>query len=110
MKTITKKLVSLLTAACICAAGAVPMNASATIVGDVNNDGAVSLLDVTALNKYLAGQIEIVDLSAADATGNYVVNFYDSTILQQYILDAVSSLPYIIPSEQVTVEDLEEAE
>ena len=79
MKSLSKKLVSLLTVACICAAGAVPVSVSATIVGDVNNDGAVSLLDVTALNKYLAGQVDITDLSAADATGNYVVNFYDST-------------------------------
>lgn len=108
MKTITKKLVSLLTAACICAAGAVPMNASATIVGDVNNDGSVSLLDVTVLNKYLAGQIEIVDLSAADATGNYVVNFYDSTILQQYILDAISSLPYNVAGEWTLMEGFDE--
>ena len=55
MKTITKKLVSLLTAACICAAGAVPMNASAdgVLYGDINNDGVISLLDVTAFNRYL---------------------------------------------------------
>ena len=68
MKTITKKLVSLLTAACICAAGAVPMNASAdgVLYGDINNDGVISLLDVTAFNRYLSGNIELVDYVRAD--------------------------------------------
>ncbi|MBO5226542.1 MAG: dockerin type I repeat-containing protein [Ruminococcus sp.] len=99
MRSFTKKLVSLLTAACICAAGAVPMNASATIVGDVNNDGAVSLLDVTALNKYLLGKVELVSYDAADATGNYVINVVDSLVIQKYVIGTIYSLPYNVVGE-----------
>ncbi len=99
MKTITKKLISILTAACICAAGTMPMSASATIVGDVNNDGAVSLLDVTALNKYLLGKVELVSYDAADATGNYVINVVDSLVIQKYVIGTISSLPYNVVGE-----------
>lgn len=77
-----------------CAAVSSPMTASAYIVGDVDNSGAVSLADAVSLNKYLQGKIELVSYDAADTNANYVVDIVDYKILMDYIIEVVPSLPY----------------
>lgn len=76
-----------------------PMKTSAYICGDVDNSGSISVLDVVNLNKYLAGMVELVDYSAADVTGNYVINAIDAKVLQEYITGNVTSLPCAVPGE-----------
>ncbi len=56
------------------------------VLGDVNGDGAVSLLDVTRLRKYIAGGWDVsVDFDAADVTGDGNVTQLDVTRLRKYI-------------------------
>ena len=96
MKSITKKLISLLTAACICAAGAMPINASAdgVLYGDVNGDSIVSLQDIVTFNKYLSGIIDITDFTAVDVNQNDIIDYIDRNLIQAYIMEAIDSLPY----------------
>jgi V8-like Glu-specific endopeptidase len=61
---------------------------------DINNDGVISLLDVTAFNRYLSGNIELVDYVRADLNANCVVDAVDSEILLRYITESNIALPY----------------
>ena len=97
MKGFLKKIVAAVAAVCVCSGMVMPMKGSAdgVLLGDVNNDGMVSMLDVTHLNRYLAGQVELVDYVRADVNANCVVDAIDANILTQYITESISSLPYI---------------
>ncbi len=59
--------------------------------GDVNGDGAVSLLDVVYMRKFIAGSIskEGVVLENCDMDKDGKVNIFDATRLIMYIIDAV---------------------
>ena len=74
----------------------VPMSASAVtwVCGDVNNDGSVSLSDVTSFNKYLNGMVDLVDYTKADTNADCVVDVVDRMILSNYITRVITSLPY----------------
>ena len=58
-----------------------------TMMGDVNNDGSVSIADVTALIDYLLSQDATgINLDAADMDGNNDVSIADVTALIDYLL------------------------
>lgn len=99
MKGLLKKVVSLGISICIGICVVIPLDASAYVCGDVNNDGSVTMSDIVNLNKYLSGIIEIVSYEAADVTGNYVINIIDTKILQKYLVNGVNSLPHSVPTE-----------
>lgn len=56
-------------------------------LGDVNNDGAVNINDVTAIQRYLAHSIELkgIFIKAADANCDGDVNIIDATTVQKYL-------------------------
>lgn len=62
----------------------------AVLMGDVNEDGAVTDTDVTILNKYLLSETEypLTDYGklAADVSGDGVISLNDSSIITNYCL------------------------
>jgi uncharacterized protein (DUF2141 family) len=54
--------------------------------GDVNNDGAVNIADVTALIDYLLGSGNTVNELAADVNGDHSINIADVTALIDMLL------------------------
>lgn len=96
MKHLFKCLAAGVTAVCMCMALAVPMESSADsiVLGDINNDGSISMMDLTHLNRYLAGQIELVDYVRADLNANCVVDAVDAYILTRYLTGASITFPY----------------
>lgn len=65
------------------------------IVGDINNDGTVSLSDVTKLQQYLAALVSLSSdaLKLADVNGDDSVNSMDVTCIQNYTAQVISSFP-----------------
>ncbi|MBQ8515678.1 MAG: dockerin type I repeat-containing protein [Ruminococcus sp.] len=64
------------------------------VCGDVNNDGNIGMADLIALEKYVAGSQELENYAAADTNDNKVIDIIDTWILQAYIIESISSLPY----------------
>lgn len=64
------------------------------IYGDVNNDGSVTVLDATMLQKYLAGLVSFSDeqLAVADTNGDGNITVLDATAIQKYLANLVTSL------------------
>lgn len=56
-------------------------------IGDVDLDGEITVNDVTAVQKYLAGMISLTDdqLKWADTTGDGNIDINDATHLQKYL-------------------------
>lgn len=63
-------------------------------LGDVDNNGTVTIDDVTLIQKYLASMVELdsKQLKAADVTGDGDVSIDDVTKIQKFIAGLVSSL------------------
>ncbi|MBQ8688111.1 MAG: DUF4832 domain-containing protein [Ruminococcus sp.] len=55
------------------------------LLGDVNCDGTVSLLDAVVLKRWLAGLCEDIDLTAADINESESVNIFDLAMLKQLL-------------------------
>lgn len=57
---------------------------------DVNKDGSFNLLDLAKLIKYLVGMISAdeIDMEAADASGDDIVNITDAVIIIRAIINA----------------------
>lgn len=64
------------------------------LVGDADNDGKVSIFDVTEIQLYLAKYIEFDerDSIAADADRNGKINIFDATQIQLYLAKYIESL------------------
>ena len=62
------------------------------VLGDVNFDGKINVLDATAIQKYSVGQSDFDDnaLASADANKDGTVNIMDSTLIQKYAVGLVS--------------------
>ncbi len=56
------------------------------ILGDVNDDGARNIDDVTALIDYLLGTGSSINTDAANCNGDSIVNIDDVTALIDYLL------------------------
>jgi mannan endo-1,4-beta-mannosidase len=67
----------------------------ATLYGDINLDGKVSIMDVIYLNKYMANAIQLnaEALGNADCASGSGINSADATALLQYIVQLVKVLP-----------------
>lgn len=63
--------------------------------GDVNIDDSISVLDVIYLNKYLAKIVSLnsQQLSNADCVKDEIINARDSSVLAQYVVKKIESLP-----------------
>ena len=64
------------------------------MIGDVNGDSTVTVLDATMLQKYLAGLASFSNeqLAVADANGDGQVTVLDATAIQKYLANLVTSL------------------
>ena len=70
-------------------------------VGDVNDDGVVSIADVTSLiDGLLSGQDNISDLSISDVDNDGIVSIKDITALIDYLLGSSSKVSSIRVSPQ----------
>ena len=58
-----------------------------TIIGDADNNGVVSIVDATLIQKYCAGQIGDSDIwkTLADSDKNDYINIKDATYIQLYL-------------------------
>lgn len=65
------------------------------VYGDADSSGSVSITDVSAVQKYIAGRITLTDaqLYAADVNGDGNVNILDSSLIQEYTSLMRSSFP-----------------
>jgi hypothetical protein len=64
------------------------------LFGDVNQDGVISIIDATELQKYLAGLITLTDeqLLLADTDADGSISIKDATEIQKYLAGIVSKL------------------
>ena len=60
---------------------------SSFIRGDVNNDGTVSISDVTALIDYMIDNTTVINLDAADCNADQNVSIADVSALIDYLLN-----------------------
>lgn len=74
--------------------GALPTQASTTLLGDVNNDNIISISDAVALNQFLSGQKTLPSYVVADLNEDYMINCIDSEILLDFVLGIIDELPY----------------
>ena len=75
------------------------------IAGDADGDGEVTIFDITAIQRWLAGIDTEIDLAAADADGDGEVTIFDSTAIQRWLAGIATSYPI---GESVTEEIVNE--
>ena len=65
------------------------------LCGDLNLDGKVSVIDVIYLNKYIIQTLNLneLQLANADCCDDAVINSSDSTVLMEYIVELIKTLP-----------------
>lgn len=73
----------------------VSATSSTGLIGDANNDGAVSIEDATTIQKYLASIIDLEEKSyiCADTDRNGAVSIEDATTVQKYLAGIISDFP-----------------
>ena len=67
------------------------------LYGDVNCDGRVDITDAVMLNKVVAGAVTLdnaVQRKNADCNGDGEVTGSDSTVLLQFLVSIINTLPY----------------
>ncbi|MDP4120418.1 MAG: alpha-amylase family glycosyl hydrolase [Bacillota bacterium] len=71
------------------------LTSSSVMLGDVNQDGVVSLKDASSLQRYLASAITLTSagLQAADVNSSGTVDLKDATLIQEYLAKIISSFP-----------------
>lgn len=97
-----KKTIAAITAAVICAAGTV-MPASASVRGDVNNDGVIDIFDVVTcrqnvLKMFSGGSVDVL----ADIDGNGMIQVNDLVLLMQYVRGSINEFPEIVTTTSTT--------
>lgn len=80
----------------VCTAAVLHTSAENTMIGDVDGDRAVTIMDATAIQRGLAGLRVSVDafdpVGDADADGE--ITIADATLIQRYEAKMISALPY----------------
>lgn len=66
---------------------------TAKILGDANGDGAVTVLDVTAIQKHLVELEKIEDKTSAIVSGNGELSIADATLIQYFIAGLIDRFP-----------------
>lgn len=63
------------------------------MLGDVNNDGKISVTDATLCQSYLVGNVKLSDIqiAAADTDGDGKVSVSDVTLIRKYCADIITS-------------------
>ena len=62
------------------------------MLGDVNNDGKINMLDAITVQKYGVGQVSLTDLQlqSADVSHDGKVNIRDAILIQKYSGGAIT--------------------
>ncbi|MBQ7133791.1 MAG: dockerin type I repeat-containing protein [Ruminococcus sp.] len=65
------------------------------ILGDVNNDGVVSIIDATQIQGYLADLVDTddIDVLLADVDGDDDITILDATAIQLYLAQIIDKFP-----------------
>ncbi len=65
------------------------------ILGDVNNDGVVSIMDATLIQCYLADLVDTddIDVLLADVDGDDDITILDATAIQLYLAQIIDKFP-----------------
>lgn len=73
---------------------ALDINVKKTLLGDVNLDGAVDIMDATEIQRGMAQIIELSDeqYKVADVNADNEVNVIDATVLQMYLVGNIPQL------------------
>lgn len=92
-----KKFAGALLACIICLSAVFCTGVSAAEIklGDVNNDGIISIKDATLVQKYVCGLEDFDDdvLVAADVDRNSHINISDATYIMKYIVQMIDEFP-----------------
>ena len=62
------------------------------LIGDVNGDGDVDVVDATVLQKYINKEAISINLEVADTNGDGKINIRDATQIQKYLVGRIPSL------------------
>lgn len=99
MGNLFKRIAASVTA--ICAVGTISLSClsvdaatNTVLYGDVNMDGAISILDVVSFNKYLFGMCDFTDYQNMDVNCNGLIDYIDRDLISAYITNKIGSLPY----------------
>lgn len=71
------------------------VSAAGTVLGDADNDGKVTIRDVTCVQRHIAELPATGSFSAlgADADGNGEINIADASLLQQWLAEFETAYP-----------------
>ena len=71
------------------------VEASAVILGDVNQDGVIDISDATLIQRYVAKLVTFTNSQAiaADVNRDGLINMTDVTYVQRYVAKIISSFP-----------------
>lgn len=63
-----------------------------TLLGDVNGDGEITVVDATILQKYIVGQTTLDDetLNVADVNKDGAVTVVDATLIQKFVVKGIT--------------------
>ena len=103
MKKLTAVLLSVLLAAGSTAA-AFAAEQTTPVVGDVNGDGTVDVMDATELQRYLAESRETVDPATADVNRDGAVDVQDITLIQRCIAEFIPNFDEWAPPKELTLD------
>ncbi|MBQ1686997.1 MAG: Ig-like domain-containing protein, partial [Ruminococcus sp.] len=96
-----KKIAAVLMAVLLTAGSTAAFAAEQTapVVGDVNGDGAVDVMDATEIQRWLAETRESIDTKAADVNRDGAVDVQDITLIQRYIAEFIPNFDAWAPKE-----------
>ncbi|MBQ2475417.1 MAG: hypothetical protein II513_08740, partial [Ruminococcus sp.] len=96
-----KKIAAVLMAVLLTAGSTAAFAAEQTapVVGDVNGDGAVDVMDATEIQRWLAETRETIDTKAADVNRDGAVDVQDITLIQRYIAEFIPNFDAWAPKE-----------
>ncbi|AEV68200.1 glycoside hydrolase family 44 protein [Acetivibrio clariflavus] len=64
------------------------------LVGDVNKDGDINVIDYALMKKYVLGMLDEIDVAAADINVDGEVNSIDCSLMKAYLLGMIKEIPY----------------
>lgn len=99
----TTKIMSLVLSVMVILLGSIPISAAEPLIGDVNGDKKVTILDATLIQRYLASDCELsnTQLKAADMNQDGKVSIVDATDIQKHIAGMDSK---VLPQETTSTE------
>ena len=75
--------------------GSEASDSTVRLLGDVNNDGVLTITDVTQIQRHVSELITLTgdDFTAADVNSDKIVDINDATLIQQYLAEYTVDYP-----------------